>query len=206
MKERYYPFENEPLPYDYAALEPYIDTETMHFHHDKHLQTYVDNLNAALSDSEELKKLSLEQLLSHPDELPEQKRAAIINNGGGVFNHSFYFEGLEKCEMCKPCGELAKAFDAAFGGFEAFCDIFKKAALGVFGSGYAWLVADGETLKIITTPNQNTPLADGYKPVLCIDVWEHAYYLKNKNLRAAYVDNWFHVVNWNRAEMLLLQR
>ena len=203
MKEKYYPFVNEPLPYDYSALEPFIDAETMHYHHDKHLQTYVDNLNAAVADSEELKKMSLEQLILNADELPEGKRSAVKNNAGGVYNHLFYFEELGKCEDCKPQGELAKAINTEFGGFEEFCAALKKTALGVFGSGYAWLLSDGGKLKLIGTANQNTPLTEG-KPILCIDVWEHAYYLKNKNLRAAYIDNWFDAVNWSRAEALYL--
>lgn len=196
MKERYYPFVNEPLPYDYAALEPYIDEETMHYHHDKHLQTYVDNLNNAVEDSDELKKLSLEYMLANIDALPEAKRAAVRNNGGGVYNHTFYFKALARNGRHEPQGELKKAIEQAFGDFASFCASFKKAALGVFGSGYAWLVKDGNAVKITTTPNQNTPLADGVTPILCLDVWEHAYYLKHKNMRAAYIDDWFNTVDF----------
>ncbi len=200
MKERFYPFANEPLPYDYSALEPFIDTETMHYHHDKHLQTYVDNLNNALADSDALKKMSLEQMLTDIERLPEAKRAAVRNNGGGVFNHTFYFDELGKDGKHEPQGALAEAIDKAFGGFAAFYEKFKKAALGVFGSGYAWLVKSGDALEIVTTANQNTPHADGYTPVMCLDVWEHAYYLKNKNMRGAYIDDWFKVVDWSKIE------
>lgn len=200
MKERYYPFVNEPLPYDYSALEPFIDTETMHYHHDKHLQTYVDNLNNAVADSDELKKMSLEQMLTDIEKLPEAKRAAVRNNGGGVFNHTFYFDELGKDGKREPQGELATAMEKAFGGFAAFCEKFKKAALGIFGSGYAWLVKSGDSLQITTTANQNTPHADGLTPIMCLDVWEHAYYLKNKNMRGAYIDDWFKAVDWSKIE------
>lgn len=197
MSDFFYPFVNKPLPYDYDALEPYIDTKTMHLHHDKHLQTYVDNLNKALTDYPLLQKMALPQLLSNPDKLLQSARTAIMNNGGGVYNHRFYFNALANPSIEEPIGELAGAINKAFGSFENFKSEFIKAALSVFGSGYAWLVLDGNgKLKIITTANQDTPLAMGLCPILNVDVWEHAYYLKHYNVRADYLNDWFNVVNW----------
>ena len=195
----YYPFENPPLPYAYDALEPYIDTKTMELHHDKHLQTYVDNLNKALEGSK-YQNLSLMQLIYNVDSLPEEMRIPVRNNAGGVYNHIFFFNGMRNSEMKVPMGNLAKAIDSKYGSFDNFKDEFKKAALSVFGSGYAWLVmADGD-LRIVTTPNQNSPTAQDMCPILNLDVWEHAYYLKNYNVRGNYIDNWFNVVNWEEAE------
>ena len=195
----YYRFVNLPLPYSYTAMEPYIDVQTMYLHHDKHLQTYIDNLNKALKDAPRLQRISLEELLFYADELPEELRVPVKNNGGGVYNHRFYFSGLSNDEGV-PSVYLLDAIVRDFGSFESFKDQFKAAALSVFGSGYAWLVAGrGGRLKIITTMNQDTPIPLSVCPILNIDVWEHAYYLKHKNVRADYVDDWFHVVNWKKA-------
>jgi len=196
---KYYPFENPPLPYAYDALEPYIDTKTMELHHDKHLQAYVDNLNKILKNSK-FQNLSLEQLIFNAEELPEDIRVPIRNNAGGVYNHVFYFNGLVNSQTKFPTGNLFQAIDNEFDSFDNFKDEFKKAAMSVFGSGYAWLVKDNGKLKIMTTPNQNNPIEQGQCPILNIDLWEHAYYLKNYNVRSEYIDNWFNVVNWGTAE------
>lgn len=200
MQNQYYPFINLPLPYDYAALEPFIDEKTMHLHHDRHLQTYIDNLNSALKACPSLQKISLIDLLKNLSALPSEHENKIRNNAGGVFNHRFYFELLTKPSTLKPEGMLALAINQYFESFDNFKMLFKNAALSVFGSGYAWLVVNNNKLCIITTANQNTPLELGMIPILTIDVWEHAYYLKNYNLRANYIDNWFQIVNWELAE------
>ena len=200
---KHYPFENPPLPYAYDALEPYIDTLTMHLHHDRHLQTYIDNLNKALADYPALHGMSLEQLLTNADRLPAAIQTAVTNNGGGVYNHIFYFNGMSPSDTRNQAGELAGAIVQDFGSVDAFFEAFKKAALAVFGSGYAWLVIDRSgNLKIVKLANQNTPIAKGLCPIVTIDVWEHAYYLKHYNERAKYVDDWFHVADWSRAGKL----
>ena len=199
----HYPFVNPPLPYDYDALEPYIDTKTMHLHHDRHLQTYVDNLNATLKGYPELHNLSLEQLIKNTARLPAAIRQPIINNGGGVYNHIFYFNGMSNSAALSQAGVLYHAIIQNFRTFESFFDEFKRQTLSVFGSGYAWLVLNqGGNLKIVTSANQDTPIRQNLCPILAIDVWEHAYYLKHYNERAAYIDDWFHVVNWEHAEKL----
>ncbi len=195
----YYPFINLPLPYDYDALEPYIDTKTMQLHHDRHLQTYIDNLNAVLKENPRLQKFSLEQLIRGAHRLPRELQTRVRNNAGGVYNHRFFFENMTPSSQ-EPSGVLADAVDRTFGGPEAFEKKFTEAALSVFGSGYAWLVSDRGRLRIITSPNQNTPLEEGLCPILNLDVWEHAYYLKHYNRRADYIPDWFNVVNWDRAE------
>ncbi len=201
MGNRYYPFMNLPLPYPYHALEPYIDTRTMRLHHDRHLQTYVNNLNAALKDQPALQEMSLEQLVTRlPDDLPPDVRRTVHNNAGGVYNHRFFFDGLTNPSKRMPIGSLAGAIHRDFGGFEAFRKAFTAAALSVFGSGYAWLVVDNGTLKIVTTANQDTPLENGLCPILTVDVWEHAYYLKHYNDRARYLHDFFRVIDWHRAE------
>lgn len=189
-------FEVPPLPYAYNALEPYIDEATMHFHHDNHHQTYVTNLNNALANYPELQSKTIEELLSNLDAIPEAIRTAVRNNGGGHWNHTFFWEIMAPNAGGAPDGELAAAIDAAFGSFDAFKEKFKAAALGRFGSGWAWLVAakDG-SLSIMSTPNQDNPLMEGKTAILGIDVWEHAYYLKYQYKRAAYVDAWWNVVN-----------
>lgn len=190
------PFTLPALPYDYSALEPYIDAETMHLHHDKHHQAYVNNLNAALEAHPELAGRSIEDLLAHLEALPESARAAVRNNGGGHSNHSLFWQILGKGSS-QPAGELAKAIDARFGSFSGFEDKLTAAALSVFGSGWAWLVQQPDgSLAIETTANQDTPLSAGKRPVLALDVWEHAYYLKYQNRRAEYVKAYLQVVNW----------
>jgi len=196
----HYKFINYPLPYAYNALEPYIDEKTMRLHHDKHLQTYIDNLNNVLKDHPELQKLSLEQLLVNINRLPETVQTPILNNAGGVYNHRFYFSNLINSNLKHPIGALAANINRAFGSFDSFQKQFTEAGLSVFGSGYAWLVTDRNgMLRIITTPNQNTPLPQNLCPILNLDVWEHAYYLKHYNVRADYIKDWFQVVNWNKA-------
>jgi Fe-Mn family superoxide dismutase len=195
-----YPFVNPPLPYAYDALEPYIDTKTMHLHHDRHLQTYVDNLNGALKGYPELHNWSLEQLIYNAHKIPLTIRQSVINNGGGVYNHIFYFYGMSDSKLRSQAGKLYDAIVQDFESIEKFYDAFKKQALSVFGSGYAWLVVDQSgKLKIVTSANQNTPITQDLCPVAVIDVWEHAYYLKHYNERAAYIDDWFNVVDWQRA-------
>jgi Fe-Mn family superoxide dismutase len=191
------PFTLPPLPYAYDALEPNIDTETMHLHHDKHHQTYVNNLNAAIAGHPELTGKSVEDLVANLSAVPESIRTAVRNSGGGHANHSFWWPTLGKGGAA-PTGELAKAIDAKFGSLSAFQEQLTKAALGVFGSGWAWLVKQpGGAVSIETTPNQDSPLAAGLRPVLGIDVWEHAYYLKYQNRRADYVKAFFQVLNWD---------
>ncbi len=200
MTDRYV-FINTPLPYAYDALEPYIDTKTMHLHHDKHLQTYIDNLNAALKNQPRLQDLTLEELIRTADRLPRDVGIPISRNAGGVYNHRFYFDGMSPEPARYPVGRLGEAISKAFGSVEGFKEEFRKAALSVFGSGYAWLVADpAGSLKIITTANQDTPLTMGLCPIMNIDVWEHAYYLKHYNMRADYISDWFKVADWRKAD------
>ena len=197
---QHYKFVNTPLPYSYNAMEPYIDEKTMYLHHDKHLQTYIDNLNNALSQYPEFQTWTLEQLLVNVPSLPTALQTAVTNNGGGVFNHQFYFSNLTNPAPSQPVGLLAESINMEFGSFQDFQNQFKTAALSVFGSGYAWLVVNAVgQLAIITTKNQDTPLPLGMCPVLNLDVWEHAYYLKHYNLRGDYIDDWFHVVSWKNA-------
>ncbi|MDO4293654.1 MAG: superoxide dismutase [Eubacteriales bacterium] len=194
-----YPFQLPELPYAYEALEPYIDRETMHFHHDKHLKTYVDNLNKALEPYSQYHSWTLEQLLSRLSELPEGLQKAVRNNGGGVYNHDLYFDLMTPGDQ-----PVAEKVAEAFGGADNFKKEMKAAALGQFGSGFAWLVKDASgSLKVIALPNQDNPLSQGLTPVLPLDVWEHAYYLKYQNLRGDYIDSWFHVVNWKAVEEAL---
>jgi Fe-Mn family superoxide dismutase len=191
------PFKLPPLPYAYDALEPSFDAETMHLHHDKHHQAYVNNLNVAVAAHPELAGRSLEDLVVNWASLPEAARTAVRNNAGGDANHSFWWPTLGKGGAA-PSGELAKAIDAKFGSVSAFQDKLTDAAMHVFGSGWAWLVKlpDG-AVAIESTPNQDSPLTAGHKPVLGIDVWEHAYYLKYQNKRADYVKAYFNVLNWD---------
>lgn len=197
--DNFYPFENTPLPYSYDALEPYIDTKTMELHHNRHLQTYIDNLNKALKPHPELQNLSLEFMLKNLCRLPAELSLALRRNGGGVYNHRFYFDSMTTASTLNP--QLENELTTAFGSFEAFKERFKNAALSVFGSGYGWLVYNGENYSIITTKNQNTPDLKLYIPLLNIDVWEHAYYLKHYNERNKYIDDWFNVVNWEKVYM-----
>lgn len=197
----FYEFVNLPLPYDYDAMEPFIDAKTMQIHHDRHLQGYVNNLNKALNSYPELQRLPLEALVDPPETLPPANRTAIKNNAGGVYNHRFYFSGLTPADIAKgPYGMLLEDINKIYGSLDAFKAAFKAAAMSVFGSGYAWLVVDDRgDLRIITTANQDTPLSWGLCPILAVDVWEHAYYLKHYNLRANYIDDWFNVVDWDQA-------
>jgi len=195
---KHYPFELKPLPYDYSALEPYIDEQTLHFHHDKHLKTYIDNLNKILKSYPDYQNLMLIELLINVNSLPEEIQTGIINNGGGVFNHEIYFNSMKKhYKDNKPVGKLAKDIEKYFNSFENFKEKLKEAAVSQFGSGYGWLVADVDNgLKIVKTPNQNTPLTKTAFPFLNVDIWEHAYYLQYQNRRTDYVENWFNVINW----------
>jgi Fe-Mn family superoxide dismutase len=191
------PYTLPPLPYAYDALEPYFDAETMHLHHDKHHQAYVDKLNAAVAGHPEVAGKTVYELVSNLNAVPEPIRKAVQNNGGGHANHSFWWVTLGKGGAA-PTGELAKAIDAKFGSFSGFQDKLTAAATGVFGSGWAWLVLSPTgTLEIETTANQDSPLTLGNKPIVGVDVWEHAYYLKYKNKRADYVKAYFSVVNWD---------
>ena len=186
------------LPYGHDALEPHIDAKTMEIHHTKHHQAYVDNLNKALAGKPDLAALPVRDLIARINEVPGDVRTAVRNNGGGHYNHSFFWNVMAK-EGGQPKGELLKAIDASFGGLDGFKKAFKAAALAQFGSGWAWLVAGTDKpLAIVTTPNQDNPVMLGKPtPVLGVDVWEHAYYLKYQNRRADYVDAWFNVVNWD---------
>lgn len=191
-------YELEGLPYEYDALEPHIDKRTMEIHHDKHHAGYVKKLNAALDKHPGLKEKSPEELLKDIDAIPEDIRTAVRNNGGGHVNHSLFWEILAK--DVPEDGELVEAIEQKFGSTEGFKEEFKNAALGRFGSGWAWLVLNEEDeLEITSTPNQDTPLSQGKRPILCIDVWEHAYYLKYQNRRAEYIDAFLKLINWKKA-------
>jgi Fe-Mn family superoxide dismutase len=196
-----YPFKVPDLPYGYDALEPYIDTLTMHLHHDKHHAAYVENLNKALAEAgEPFQKMTVEDLLLHLNELPEKVRTAVRNNGGGHYNHSLFWQMLKKNEGGQPTGELASAITETFGGYPEFQQKFSDAAAKVFGSGWAWLVLDDKDLEISTTPNQDNPISKPEEkeiPLLGLDVWEHAYYLKYQNRRPEYIKAFWNVVNWD---------
>lgn len=186
------------LPYPHNALEPHIDARTMEIHHGKHHNAYVTNLNTALDGNAELQKLSIEALVSKLDAVPEPIRAAVRNNGGGHYNHSMFWESLSAKGGGEPKGALADAINSAFGDFTKFKDAFKKAGVGRFGSGWAWLSVDKSGKLVVTsTANQDTPLADGLQPVLGMDVWEHAYYLHYQNRRPDYIDAFWNVVAWD---------
>jgi Fe-Mn family superoxide dismutase len=185
-----------PLPYAYDALEPFIDTMTMQVHHGKHHATYFANLNAALEPYPELQKKPIEDLLENLAQVPEAVRTAVKNNGGGHANHTLFWLSMAPKAGGEPSGPLADAIKASFGSFEAFKAEFKKASLGRFGSGWVWLINTGGKLSIESTANQDSPLSEGKSPILLLDVWEHAYYLKYQNRRADYVDAWWSVVNW----------
>lgn len=200
MENSCYPFVNLPLPYEYDALEPYIDEKTMHLHHDRHLQTYIDNLNAVLKNEPALQKMSLEQFIRNAGKFSKRIQTAVANNAGGVYNHRFFFQGLTPSSDAACAPELTKEISCCFDSLENFSDIFKKAALSVFGSGYAWLVYGRCGLRIMTTANQNSPVEQGFRPLISLDVWEHAYYLKYYNMRSDYIDNWFKIINWEEAE------
>lgn len=185
------------LPYAYDALEPHIDEETMKLHHDKHHNTYVENVNKALEGHDDLQKLSIEELVAKLDEVPEDIRTAVRNNGGGHANHSLFWEIMSPNGGGEPAGELADAINETFGSLDNLKDEVKTAATGQFGSGWGWLVVENGELKVVNTPNQDSPLTDGQTPILGVDVWEHAYYLNYQNKRPAYVDAFWEVVNWD---------
>ena len=186
-----------PLPYPPDALEPHVDKQTMEIHHGKHHNAYVTNLNAALEKAPELQSKSAEDLIKGINSVPEAIRTAVRNNGGGHVNHTMFWQIMGPKAGGAPTGAIADAINAAFGGFDKFKEEFKKAAVGRFGSGWAWVVDNGGKIAIESTPNQDNPMMDGKKPVFGIDVWEHAYYLKYQNRRPDYIDAWWNVVNWN---------
>lgn len=195
-----------PLPYAYDALEPYIDAMTMEIHHTKHHQGYVNNLNAAIEKEPSLAGKSLDYLLTHLDEVPESVRTAVRNNGGGHYNHSMFWKLMKKEGGGLPTGRVAELIAKYFGSFEAFQEEFNSKAKTVFGSGWAWACIDKDgKLVIVATSNQDCPISQGLQPILCLDVWEHAYYLKYQNKRPDYITAWWHVINWDQVEKNLEQ-
>lgn len=201
-------FELPKLPYDYNALEPYIDEETMRLHHTKHHQTYVDKLNAGLQNHKELLEMDVESLVKQLDTLPEEVKKVVRNHGGGHANHTLFWTIMSRNSGSKPTGKVEKAINDSFGGFEQFKEQFTKVASDIFGSGWAWLVINPEqsrraSLEIIPSANQDTPLSQGKTPVFALDVWEHAYYLKYQNRRPEYIAAWWNVVNWEEVSKRL---
>ena len=188
-------YEVPPLPYDYAALEPHIDEQTMRLHHDKHHQAYVDKANDALAGTEHDGK-PIEEVVRNLSALPSDKQGVVRNNGGGHLNHSLFWESMSPDGGGEPTGALADAIDSTFGSFADFKAKLKETGVNQFGSGWSWLVHDGNSLAIVGTPNQDTPLADARTPLLGVDVWEHAYYLKYQQKRPDYIEAWWNVVNW----------
>lgn len=200
MKAETYPFVVRPLPYEYDALIPVLDEETLHFHHDKHYKTYVDNLNNILADYPELQKMSLEELLTDIEELPAAAQTPIRNNGGGVYNHELYFDAMKSPVGQEPDGALSEAINRDFGSYKQWKEQMKQAAVSKFGSGWAWLVTDSTgKLSMLQTANQDVPDLKEYTPIFPVDVWEHAYYLQYQNRRADYVEGWFDLINWRKA-------
>lgn len=189
-------FELPKLPYAYEALEPFIDAQTMSIHHTKHHQAYITNLNGAIEKAPELASWSLEDLVARLADVPEAVRGIVRNHGGGTLNHNIFWEVMAPNAGGEPTGALAAAIESDFGSFANFKAEFEKAAVGRFGSGWAWLAKQGSKLVVVSTANQDNPLTDGLKPLMGIDVWEHAYYLKYQNRRPEYVTNWWNVVNW----------
>lgn len=202
-----YPFKLRPLPYKYNEIEPYIDEKTMMLHHDKHLKNYVDKLNLAISPYPKYYNLTLDELLRNLDILPDEIRENVRNNGGGVYNHNLYFEGIRRGNINNvPKGILADKINEQYINFSNLYNNFKKRALELFGSGYAWLALDEyNNLRIICTKNQDTILHLNMCPIILIDVWEHAYYLKYNNRREEYVDNYKYIINWDEAERRYLK-
>lgn len=190
------------LPYEYSALEPYVDAQTMEIHYSKHHQAYVNNLNAALEKYPELQEKDIKDLVANLNAVPEDIRAAVRNNGGGHLNHSMFWKMMKKAEGQAPEGELLTAINEKFGSFDEFKSVFAKAGATRFGSGWAWLVVKDGKLDVVSTPNQDNPITDGLTPILGLDVWEHAYYLKYQNRRPEYIENWFNVVNWDEVAKL----
>lgn len=193
-------FELPQLPYAYDALEPHIDKETMNIHHTKHHNTYVTNLNAALEGNEELLSKSVEEIVANLDAVPEEKRTAVRNNGGGHANHSLFWTIISPNGGGQPTGKLAEAITSKFGSYDSFKEEFAKAATTRFGSGWAWLAVNNGEIEITSTPNQDSPLSEGKTPIIGLDVWEHAYYLNYQNRRPEYINAFWNVVNWNEAE------
>jgi superoxide dismutase, Fe-Mn family len=189
-------FQLNPLPYEYDALEPFVDSLTMQIHHDKHHAAYVTNLNIALEKHPELAGKTLESMLADLNAVPEDIRTAVRNHGGGTWNHDLFWQVMAPRAGGEPKEDLAKAISTVFGTFINFKTEFEKAAMSRFGSGWAWLVKKGDGLMVVSTANQDSPISDGLAPILGLDVWEHAYYLKYQNRRAEYVANWWNVVNW----------
>ena len=191
-------YELPPLPYDYSALEPYIDTQTMQIHHDKHHQAYITNVNNALQGHDQLAAMSVDDLLRNIKQVPESIRTAVQNNAGGHSNHSMFWNIMTPNGGGEPTGNLASAIQQVFGSFDAFKTAFNDAGTKRFGSGWAWLVLDtNRKLQVISTANQDSPLMSGMYPVMGNDVWEHAYYLKYQNRRPEYLNAWWNVVNWD---------
>jgi Fe-Mn family superoxide dismutase len=190
-------YEVPSLPYDYAALEPTIDEQTMHLHHDKHHQAYVDKANGALEGTDHAGK-PIEEVIANLDALPDDIRGVVRNNGGGHLNHSLFWESMSPDGGGEPSGELADAINDAFGSYDDFKTQFEAAGANQFGSGWAWLVLDGGALKVTSTPNQDSPLSSGQTPLVGNDVWEHAYYLTYNNRRPEYLKAWWNVVNWSK--------
>ena len=191
------PYSVPPLPYPYDALEPHIDKETMEFHHDKHHQAYVDKANAALEGTEWADR-DVEDVLKNLDSLPADKKTAVKNNGGGHYNHTLFWESMGPNGGGSPQGELASAIDSAFGSFDDFKAKLKETGVNQFGSGWSWLVHDGSGLAVVGSANQDNPVSGGQTPLLGVDVWEHAYYLKYQNRRPDYIDAWWNVVLWEK--------
>ena len=191
------------LPYDYNALEPHIDEQTMRIHHDKHHAAYVSKLNAALEGHPDLADKSIEDLVSDLASVPEAIRGAVRNNGGGHANHSLFWQVMGPAGGGEPTGKIGDAINSAFGSYDGFKEQIANAGATRFGSGWAWLIDAGSTLEIASTPNQDTPVMDGKKPVLGVDVWEHAYYLKYQNRRPDYIAAWFNVINWDEVNKRL---
>ena len=190
-------YEVPPLPYDYAALEPHIDEQTMRLHHDKHHQAYVDKANGALEGTEWADK-PIDEVIANLDSLPDDKRGVVRNNGGGHLNHSLFWEAMSPDGGGQPSGELADAITQAFGSFEGFKEQFEAAGVNQFGSGWAWLVLDGGELKVVSSANQDNPITGGATPLVGNDVWEHAYYLTYNNRRPDYLKAWWNVVDWDK--------
>jgi len=193
-------FELPKLPYTFSALEPFIDAQTMEIHHDKHHQAYVDKLNAAIANDPSLTGKTIEEILSDTSKINEDIRKAVINNGGGHLNHSIFWEVMAPNIPFDQESVIGKKIIETFTDFESFKEKFSNTAVGRFGSGWAWLTLDHGQLEVVDTPNQDTPISIGKTPLLCIDVWEHAYYLKYQNKRADYVQAWWNVVNWKKVE------
>jgi Fe-Mn family superoxide dismutase len=192
-----------PLPYDAAALEPHIDTQTMQIHHGKHHGAYVNNLNAALEKHPDLQSKSVEELIGNLSALPEAIRTAVRNNGGGHVNHTMFWQIMGPGKGGAPTGAIADAINGAFGGFDAFKEQMNKGGVGRFGSGWVWLIESGGKLAIESTANQDNPMMEGKRPIMGIDVWEHAYYLKYQNRRPDYLAAWWNVVNWDEVNKRL---